>query len=180
ATTSLGKKMKCPKCTGVFVAAVLQAAPVPALKMPPVRLDDDDQPKKNDDDDMDELLNFAHAESKADAPGDMDDDDELPKGLGRQFEDEEDEEEDLPRPKRKARKVEPDEDEEELSEPDRAAQPAYPSRLWLNIFVLLMVMGYLGFFAAVYFVPIDLGLAKPKTPSLRQPATQKYNAKPVP
>ena len=57
AGTSLGKKMKCPKCAGVFVAALAEAPPLakPIKKAPPPVAEEEDVPfsfgKEDADDD---------------------------------------------------------------------------------------------------------------------------------
>ena len=132
ATASLGKKMKCPKCAAVFVAKI-EAAPKPKPAV--------------DDDDLDDLMNFAQSEAQSDSMSE--DEEDLPKSKGKApkkaaFDDDEEEDE-LPKPKpgKKAAKppVDDDEDEEDDS-PDPNAKPVYPSRLVLNIIVLLLVLAY--------------------------------------
>ena len=71
ATTSLGKKMKCPKCASVFVASIPgEAAPV--AKAPP--LTDEDAPKPSAKNDVEEdMFAFAQAEAETVAKGDDED-----------------------------------------------------------------------------------------------------------
>ncbi len=79
AGTSLGKKMKCPKCAAAFVAKIEdgpKAKPKPAVQ----------------DEDMDDLLAFAQADAAKEASGRMDDDD-----------DDDFQDEDLPKSKAKPR-----------------------------------------------------------------------------
>jgi hypothetical protein len=137
AATSLGKKMKCPKCGGVFVAALPATALAEETMKRPAPAEDEEEP-----------LHFADAESK---------DDDL------------EEEEDLPKPKVMPRKKQMDEEEEDEEDdaPEPAAKPVYPSRLWVNLFVLFLVIAYGAFFALTHpdisSPPLlDLGLVKPK------------------
>ncbi len=132
ATTSLGKKMKCPKCAAVFTANIDEAdaaAPSPPKKKaapPPA----EEKPKAKakpavSDDDMDDLLNFAQedaAKTPDDSPfGDMDAEDESPKAKGKAAKkadpDDDAFEDDMPKPKGKAKKADPDDDEDEDDDP---------------------------------------------------------------
>jgi len=72
-----------------------------------------------------------------------------------------DEEEDLPKPKAKPRKMQEEEDEEDDA-PQPAAKPVYPSRLWVNLFVLFLVLAYGAFFAVTHpdIKLLDLKLIK--------------------
>lgn len=172
ATTSLGKKMKCPKCAGVFVAAIdEETPPAPAKKVrkptpKPIADDKDDEetpkakskakgkPAKEDDDEMDALFGFAQAD--ADTGGDngmpsFDEEEEKPKSKA------------VPakKPSKAARPFK-DEDGDENDESPRdkkakIAAPVYPRRTVLNIFVLTLVTLYIAFFLVVYFDQIELG-----------------------
>jgi uncharacterized protein (TIGR03067 family) len=77
ATTSLGKKMKCPKCAGVFTASAEEEAPAspPAKKAtkPPPKLaeSEEDAPearaKAAGEDDMEDLFSFAQKDAEQDS-----------------------------------------------------------------------------------------------------------------
>src|ERR1041385_7628776 len=130
ATTSLGKKMKCPKCAAVFVAtSEMEAAKA-----------------KKEADEMDDLMAFAEddAERETIVKGAKD---EPIKTKGKPEpvleEDEvQDEQEDRParRPARKSSRT-----------GAAVAKPVYPSRLLPNLLVTLVVFGYIGVFGLVFF-----------------------------
>ncbi len=166
---SLGKKMKCPKCAAVFVAAVEEEddAPPPVKKgakpRPPV-IDDDDMPKSKakpkakattKDDDMDALWGFAQDEAEAD---DMPPPKAKAKPGKKSFEDD-DEDDDMPKPKRKA--------SSSRSTPAADAKPEYPRRTLLNLFVLFMLMVNMALGGVIFlgFVDTekDLGIPRPKS-----------------
>lgn len=58
-------------------------------------------------------------------------------------------EEDLPNSRAKSRKLQED-DEEEDDAPQPAAKPVYPSRLFVNLFVFVLVLAYGAFFAVTH------------------------------
>ncbi|MBI3821795.1 MAG: TIGR03067 domain-containing protein [Planctomycetes bacterium] len=215
AGTSLGKKMKCPKCTGVFVARADEPAPPVKKAAPPAEpeLDEDDaprpkgKPKAVNDDDMEDLFGFAEKDA-ARAPEDdnlfTDEDEVKPKGKAKAApkwqadEEEEDpraqaqaamgwsaddddepkkkgkagkkaaafDDDDEPKPKskyaaKKAGKAARDDDEDEDEDAD--AKPVYPRRRLLNVFVLLLLIGYITFFSLMFLrVLPDLGLGTDK------------------
>ena len=185
AGASLGKRMKCPKCAAVFVAA----AP-PVKKAPPSdELEEFEEPvpkskgKPAKNEDADDLLAFGQEEANektAKAANEelyADDEDVPPKGKAKPgkkpapkpFDDDDE----APRPKGKAKKTDPDEDDDEA--------PVYPSRLLVNILVAFMVLGFVGVFVALFFgdavgdlvglkggLHADvLGIPKPRIPGLK-------------
>jgi uncharacterized protein (TIGR03067 family) len=184
ATTSLGKKMKCPKCASVFIANIEDEEPPPpprkVVKTAPPPDDDDEEapssrpkakakPKKNEEE-MDALFSFAQAEAEADDQGAIFDEE-------RSTVDDDDDEEEIrpkakPPAKGKARPVKPrydddDDDDEDEAPPKKRkpvaappAKPVYPSRLLVNIFVFFMLLAYVGFFVSVEYFGVDLGLKK--------------------
>jgi len=152
-SASVGKKLRCLKCQGVFVATVSgapAAAPKPAPKPappPPEPAEDDDEvglPKKSKnavtDDDMDDLLSFAEKDKeKEEKSSDVDlfgDDDDKPKPKGKKGEEDDDDlpapkgkkkadedDDDLPKPKGKKKVEDDDEDEDETPRGKKAAKP---------------------------------------------------------
>jgi predicted RNA-binding Zn-ribbon protein involved in translation (DUF1610 family) len=166
ATTSLGKKMKCPKCGEVFVAATARPKPAPAV----VSDDEDEAPP-------------PPRKAKLPAPADdlddlMDDDDAPPPPKAKkkpviedENEDEDDDEDEAP-PAKARRRPDDDEDEEEDEDEDKPAPPKKRSalRLILMLIIFLVIIGgavagadYMGF--------LDLGLFPKPTPQAHRPKT---------
>jgi hypothetical protein len=180
ATTSLGKKMKCPKCLAVFVANPPEEEPAPKAKAKPAVSDDD----------MDDLLSFAQADAKNGKSEAAEDEDlfkdEPIKSRAQRKMDEEEEAADEPKPKGKAKPKPADDDDDEpkgkkpgtpprFGKDEESAKPVYPSRLIPNILVSLMVLAFGGLVGAIFFdvnIAKELGLPeaqgvpqkKPKTP----------------
>ncbi|MBI2804968.1 MAG: DUF1559 domain-containing protein [Planctomycetes bacterium] len=179
AATSLGKKMKCPKCASVFIAAAEEEEP-PAKtvkKTPPVvvAVDDDEEevvkpraktkPAKTDEDD---LFMFAQGQSAGD------DEVEETKPRARAKKSDDDEQDDWAPPKSKASKASkarPPQRRDDDDEPDET--PVYPSRLLANLFVVFLLLVYCGLFLVSFLdyfplaknlgIPVSDGSAK-KTP----------------
>ncbi|HZZ78576.1 MAG TPA: TIGR03067 domain-containing protein [Gemmataceae bacterium] len=181
ATTSLGKKMKCPKCSAVFVANLPEEAPIKKAPPPPEPEEEEAPAPKTkakpavSDDDMDDLLNFAAADAETkdeadDDAGDLFKNEPIKSRAKRRMDDEEskapveEDEEELPKPKGK-KPPRAEEDEE-------APKPVYPSRLVPNILVALLLLIFIGLIAAIFLnvnIAKEIGLpeakgVKPKLP----------------
>ncbi len=170
ATTSLGKKMKCPKCTAVFVANL--PADAPAKKPAPEVVFDDEEPAPKaagkakavvKDDDMDDFLSFAQADAAAETEREssFSDEDDMPKpkGKAKKSWDEDEDEDDMPKPKGKAGK--------KPGKPTRSgdAKPVYPSRLVPTLLATLLLLVFGGLVGAIFFdinVAKIIGLPEPK------------------
>ncbi|MSQ95595.1 MAG: TIGR03067 domain-containing protein [Gemmataceae bacterium] len=151
AATSLGKKMKCPKCAGVFVAAVEEEAPppMPVKKAPPVMEDEEESAQEDDDEDF-----FAYGKKKG-VDDDDDDDDIKPKAKAKAT----DEDDDEPKPRRKSPPP-PSADDDDDEPP-----PVYPSTMLATLFAVVLLLVYAGLFTVTFFGYFDiaesLGLPKP-------------------
>src|SRR5205807_6363784 len=98
-----GKKMKCPKCAAVFVAA--EDAPKKAIPTPPPEPELEDEfeehaPKKKgkavSDEDMDDLLSFAEKDASDDNNPFQDEEEVKPKAKAKKIDDEAFEDEGVP------------------------------------------------------------------------------------
>jgi uncharacterized protein (TIGR03067 family) len=161
ATTSLGKKMKCPKCSATFVASLPDEEP--ALKA---------KAKANPDDDMDDLLAFAQADA-ATGNGEADDanpfkNEPVKSRVQRKMDEEDAAAAIMAKGKAKAKKSDDDEPIPMDKKPVRAgkdAKPVYPSRLLANILVTLMLLAFGGLVGAIFFevnIAKQLGLPEAK------------------
>ncbi|MSU80366.1 MAG: WD40 repeat domain-containing protein [Gemmataceae bacterium] len=160
-SASLGKKIKCPKCAAVFIASAEGDAPPPIKKfakpMPP-SFDEDDVPKTKgkakgkapaNDDDMDGLWGFSQEDDDAPPP---------PKAKGKSAKKPmaDDDDDDMPTPKRKASSSRPT--------PVRTEAPVYPSRMLLNLSVILMLLVNMGAAGVIFFGVVkteDIGIPHP-------------------
>ena len=181
ASTSLGKKMKCPKCAEVFVAAAEEeAAPAPVVKKParpaPVEDDEVDAPapakkgKAVSDDDMEDLFTFAQKDSGGvEAQEDESafaDEEDLPKpkgkGKSKKLDDDEDED-DFPKAKSKFGGKKAGKPSRMDDDDDAAGQkPVYPKRTLVNLFVFFLLMIFIAGFAVVFLEVVPTGLPKSK------------------
>jgi uncharacterized protein (TIGR03067 family) len=206
AVTSLGKKMKCPKCAGVFIAGAEEEAPAPpsakrATKPPPKPASPEENAPKAKakaarDDDMEDLFSFAQKDAEQDSETEnrpQDEDEEVrPKSKAKPGKkadpDDEEDEDDAPTAKRKmGKKADLDDAFEDDDAPtpksklgqkgakpprsgdddDADKKPAYPRRTVLNLFVFLLLIGYITFFALVFLDIVNLGFPKHKGPVLK-------------
>jgi uncharacterized protein (TIGR03067 family) len=174
ATASLGKKMKCPKCASAFVASSDEeiASPPPKPKA---------KAKSVSDDDMDDLFSFAEKDAANESDddevkpkakpvkkADPDEDDVAPKWKSKkQADPDEDDDEPMPKSKFGKKPAKPAPSDEDDDEADQ--KPVYPRRTLLNLFVFLLLIGFVTFFALVFIGDIipDLGLPKPKGPLVK-------------
>ncbi len=159
ATTSLGKKMKCPKCSAVFVAALPDEEPAvkPMAKAKPAVSEND----------MDDLLAFAQADA-AGANGEVDDENpfknEPVKSRAQRKMDEKDAEDELRKSKPTKSDGEPMPKSKKQAKPSRSeapARPVYPSRLLPNVLVALLLLAFGGLVGAIFFgvnIAKELGL----------------------
>ena len=170
AVPSLGKKMKCPKCAAVFVAALDK----PPTAEPEIEVVEEPVFKSNgkgtttDDD----LLALAQSEEKdedapvrrvgkhADAVFAGAEEDESLRGKRKAVPDDSDEDDKIPWKKGKAKHADPDEDDEPTPKGKKGAlagkgnadqKPVYPSRMPLNLLVVLMMFVFIAVFAAFFF-----------------------------
>lgn len=176
ATTSLGKKMKCPKCTSVFVASVEEEAPPakPVKKAPAapvVAEEDDEEPKakplkKKGDDDDDDFFTFGQEEAaKAAAADDSLEEDDMPRGKAKPKKRNDDDDEDEPKPKAKPPRMQDDDEEE-------AEKPVYPSRVLPTLLATFLLLVYAGLFAFVFFGLHEMIGMNPVADELRLPKPQ--------
>jgi hypothetical protein len=160
-TASLGKKMKCPKCAGVFIASLGEQAvvpPAPPTPAPPVVA----APAKDEEDD---LFTFAQSESTPAATngalGEFQEDEPAPTAKARKPA--LDDDEDMPRPKGKLKKPLSDDDDDRpkpkpkkpVRDEESEEAPKYPSRLLVNLLVFALLFFYLAAFAVIVLELID-------------------------